>query len=298
MRDWNVNHPDDPVYFHGFDVQFWWDGADRFLKYVERVDPEYAETIEDDIFCLNERQFIGNSGKNCLDTLLTIMQHYHSMQDDYSQSTSTMDYLLHRQALQTVIDYDALDQAYRDGDEGLASNIRDIAMAGQIIAFAEDIFPDDRIVLWAHNAHVQSADLYIEGEQELFQPMGTHLRDHLEDDYVTMGFAFNTGSFNAIEIFNSGAYGNLRSMSVLPIMPDSHEHILTSFDEPRYFLDTRVDTSSPAYEWLNRDLFLRTIGAVYNVEAQEEQFAFRARLQEAFNVIIYFDDTSPTVLLR
>lgn len=298
MRDWNIEHPNDPVYFHGFDVQFWRDGSDRFLRYIETVDPDYAQEIEDDIFCLEGREFPRlTTIDDCSGALLAIRDHYKAMQADYVRASNRMDYLLHRQVLETVTDFDLLDQANRDGDDDEYFNRRDRSMANHVIAFAEDIFPNDRILLWAHNAHLQSTGVALYDEQNLLVTMGVHLRDHFEDDYVNFGFVFNSGSFNAIEMFSSGSYGRLRVMEVLPLLPNSHEFVLSSIDETRYFLDTRVEPSSPAFDWLNQDKYLRTIGAVYTVDATEEQFAFLNRLQESFNVLIYFEQTSPSILL-
>ncbi|MEO0598819.1 MAG: erythromycin esterase family protein, partial [Chloroflexota bacterium] len=168
-------------------------------------------------------------------------------------------------------------------------NIRDRAMADHVIAFAEELFPEERFVLWAHNGHVaESADDVT--------PMGHNLHNHFGDDYLSVGFAFKNGDFNAIS-FIDGEYGALRSMTVLPLIEGSHETIFASADIPRYILDLRVEEGTLAHAWLSESYYFRYIGALYNPSAETEEFTYPTVLYGTFDLMIYFEDTSPSVLL-
>src|SRR5262249_23733620 len=68
-------------------------------------------------------------------------------------------------------------------DRSMAENVKWIA----------DSNPDAKIVLWAHNGHVSK------GAVGGFDPMGMSLRKMFGDRMVVFGFAFNQGSFQAVE---------------------------------------------------------------------------------------------------
>jgi len=69
---------------------------------------------------------------------------------------------------------------------------RDRSMADNV-KWILDHNPDAKIVLWAHNGHVSTADIVG------YKPMGTELREMFGEKMIVFGFAFNQGSFQAVE---------------------------------------------------------------------------------------------------
>ena len=104
-----------------------------------------------------------------------------------------------------------VEQCLRSRDVG-GYMVRDESMARNVGWILEQ-HPGARIVLWAHNGHVQR------------QPgaMGMHLAQRFGDDYVPIGFATDSGRYVA--------RGNDRALGDHPLAPppdDSVEHVLAA----------------------------------------------------------------------
>jgi hypothetical protein len=83
-----------------------------------------------------------------------------------------------------VLEYAQLNASMRTRDESMADNIKWIA----------DQNPGARIIVWAHNGHVAH------GGMPSYTPMGSYLRKMFGPQYLNFGFAFNEGSFQAVEM--------------------------------------------------------------------------------------------------
>jgi erythromycin esterase len=105
-----------------------------------------------------------------------------------------------------------------------------------------------KIVLWAHNQHVS-----LKGHVGGYKSMGVELHDLYGDQMVVFGFAFNQGSFQAVE-----QNGPLRNFTVPPMPPDSLDATLAASGIPLFALDLQ---HAPA--WFDAPHKSRTIGAVF-----------------------------------
>ncbi|MFC4112872.1 erythromycin esterase family protein [Nonomuraea zeae] len=72
------------------------------------------------------------------------------------------------------------------------TSARDVYMAGSILWHLERFAPGTRIVLAAHNAHIQKTPVSFNG-QLTGLPMGQHLHDELGDDYVALALTSPAG---------------------------------------------------------------------------------------------------------
>ncbi len=301
MREWNITHPDDPLYFFGFDVQYWFEGSKRTFAYLEDVDPDYAEIIEDDIFCLNTIVYVSLTEEDreaCTDKLSAIASAYQASRNDYIAKSSKFEYLLHQQVLNSVLQYDVFERTF--GDKLTTFNVRDHHMAEQAIDFAETLFPNERLVLWAHNIHI-SRTSFVAWEEpgsddNVVVPMGAYLEDYFDEDYLAIAFAFGDGEFSAIDLSGQTNY-EIIPQQVLPLLPNSHEEVLGTIDLPHYIIDIRVEEDSPAYTWLNDERNIRSIGASYDTSAEAEESAFPTALLDMYEVMIYFADTTASDVL-
>ena len=95
---------------------------------------------------------------------------------------------------------------------------RDASMAANV-KWILDHSPDAKIVLWAHNGHVNTSGY---GN---YAPMGADLRRMYGDQMVVFGFAFNQGSFQAIA---QGGSGGLKDHTVPPAPPGSLDATLAA----------------------------------------------------------------------
>ncbi|MBV2366028.1 erythromycin esterase family protein [Streptomonospora nanhaiensis] len=72
------------------------------------------------------------------------------------------------------------------------TSARDRYMAESLLWHLERGAPGTRVVLMAHNAHIQKAPISFDGRLTGF-PMGRHLREALGDDYFALGLTSVTG---------------------------------------------------------------------------------------------------------
>ncbi len=156
------------------------------------------------------------------------------------------------------------------------SAVRDPDMADNVKWIVDQAPPGSKIVLWAHDYHVSRVD----------GAMGSYLAKRYGKDYVVLGFGFHEGSYNAV-----GAQG-LRPYDAAPSFPGSAEYVFRQAGIPQFALDLRkAAADQPGSAWLLDEVQFRTIGAV-----PVDGFA-TARLVHDYDVMIYFDRSSPSMLL-
>jgi erythromycin esterase-like protein len=154
---------------------------------------------------------------------------------------------------------------------------RDRSMADNV-KWILDQNPNAKIVLWAHNGHVGSAGS---------ESMGSALRRAYGNQMVVFGFAFNQGSFQAVESGKS-----LRDFTVLPRAGATLDAALASPRIPLYALDLRdLPKTGPVSDWFHQVQMTRSIGAVYS-EDTASQFIAPMKAAENFDVVLYVDQTT------
>jgi erythromycin esterase-like protein len=115
---------------------------------------------------------------------------------------------------------------------------------------------------------------------------------------VVVGFAFNQGSFTAIEGHSDGSLGQLRSHTVGPTTRNSYERYFSRAELARFILDLRTVTIDASVEggWMNGPQPFRSIGSVYNPGTPDAYFT-PTYLPAAYDVVIFFESTTASVLL-
>ncbi|MCH8148382.1 MAG: erythromycin esterase family protein [Planctomycetes bacterium] len=161
---------------------------------------------------------------------------------------------------------------------------RDESMAANVSWILRQAPKDAKIVLWAHNGHVSKSNDGHGG-----RAMGAYLRKKYGDEMVVLGFACNTGRYTAVKRGQGLQANDLQAGEV-----GSAEYYFHQTGLPRFILDLRKASDKvPASAWLTRSIDFRSIGAL----AMEEQFS-ATKLSKAFDAVIYFDKTTPSVLLE
>ena len=153
---------------------------------------------------------------------------------------------------------------------------RDRAMA-RMVKWILDQSPKARIVLWAHNGHVQR------------QPgsMGAFLEEMFPGQMVVLGFATGTGTYRAV----SRAGRGLATHVLAPPPPDSFEHAFQATGISRFVLDLRKAVPSSAESgWLLERRPFRSIGAM----EMENQFV-PLSLRHSFDAVVWIEKTSAAV---
>lgn len=155
-------------------------------------------------------------------------------------------------------------------DRSMAENVKWIA----------DHSPGAKMVLWAHNGHVQNS--------AVSATMGSELRRMFGRQMVIFGFAFNQGSFQA----RSQQASVLKNFTVPPAPAGSLDAMLASTGLPLFALDLRqLPASGPVAEWWSQPHQTRSIGAIY---PEDSPYAFMASLkaQDVFDALLFVADTT------
>jgi erythromycin esterase len=166
---------------------------------------------------------------------------------------------------------------YRGGqgewrDRGMADNVRWIADVAE---------PGSRIVVWAHNFHVNNFG-------DPFPWMGGHLEAGLGKDYLPAGFLFHHGAFQAMD--RTGAGPGLKEFTVGPPLAGTVEDTFEGAGWPLCLLDLRrLPPSGPVAEWFHRPQPVRGVGSSFTGEAD---MAMEVVLPDLYEAVIYVEATT------
>ncbi|MFZ1145578.1 MAG: erythromycin esterase family protein [Bryobacteraceae bacterium] len=155
-------------------------------------------------------------------------------------------------------------------DESMARNIKWIL----------DNSPKAKIVVWAHNGHVGTAT------SGAYRSMGSWLREMYGDNMVIFGFAFNQGSFQAVETGK-----RLRDFTVPPAHAGSLDATLAATGIPLFALDLRpIPKTGPVAAWWNEPHLTRSIGAVFSESAAHVLFPLIA--PRTYDALLFVEKTT------
>jgi len=286
MRAYNQAHG--PVLsFRGFDMQHPAPSMDAVVAYLRGVDPVAAagaQQLYDPYRPYAEWATVGNyrtAGAEiraaCHANVGEVADMLTRNQVRYEGATSARAFAEASRHARTVVQA----EAYYAGN-----GQRDAFMAENALWLLEQAGPAARIVLWAHNGHVQRAP-------DGFDSMGAYLDRQLGTQMVVFGFAFGQGTCTAV-----GTAGGLGPQTVPPPIADSYEATFDSAALPRFLLDTRgLSRGAPGPDWLLDAHLHRSIGALYD-SSRPTQYFQRVRLSRLYDVVVYFQDTGASRVYR
>jgi erythromycin esterase-like protein len=172
-----------------------------------------------------------------------------------------------------------LEQCTRLAAPGAPQQVRDESMATNVDWILAHEKPGTRIVLWAHNGHVN---------REQYR-MGSYLADKHGADMVVLGFATYAGQYTAVD----RQKGLIANPLAVPD-GDTFENLCHDTGLPRFVLDLRqAQADTAAGRWFGSPRPMRSIGAV----ATPMQFN-GVDLPHDFDAIVFVDSTTPTRLVH
>ena len=162
------------------------------------------------------------------------------------------------------------------------SAIRDSSMAANIHWIMEHEGPDAKIVIWAHNLHVNTRKNW----------MGQFLREMYGKDMVVFGFAFNQGSFQAWDWDNPAGSRGLIPFHVKPLPEESLDATLGATGLPYAAIDLRrLPEAGYVAEWFAKPHKTRSFGAGFNPQAASSS-AGDEQVTELYDVLLFVDETT------
>ncbi|MFI6369746.1 erythromycin esterase family protein [Streptomyces sp. NPDC050546] len=292
MRDYNRQHPSDPVQFMGNDMGY--AGPElygRVIDYVSRTYPQLlgqvtelyrglAPTTDAGTYSeeylklpLDERQERAERTRRVYDLLRT-------------QHPGTGDRQDHVWMVQHAL-------AIHQMAKGMSFDINDEAQIAQMMKYRDQVMAEnvqwwrhhtgDRTLLSAHNTHVS----YDSFDERYPKTQGAFLHDALGSGYVSIGFSFYEGAFKAF-----GTDDNvIRTYRVAGAKQGSNEETLDKTRREDYILDMRTAPKA-ARAWLDTERATWNIGAGWPDPTQ-----YTAALGRAHDILIHLHDIKATTYL-
>lgn len=196
-----------------------------------------------------------------------VLRHMEAARDGYLKEASAKDVdwaIQNARVVAQCAKMNASSNGYRTRDECMAQNVKWIL---------EQAPPGSKIVLWAHNGHVNRAA----------GCMGSFLNKMYGKDMVVIGFAGATGEYTAVGASGLGRY----PMEEPPA--GSLEWYLRATGQPRLIMDVRnPPDDDPTGSWLADPVPMRSIGAM----AMDEQF-HPMPVSVFFDAVVYVERTTP-----
>jgi erythromycin esterase len=293
MRAYNATVPEAKrVQFVGFDIQSLAAPMDTVNAFVQRVDPAKASYVTTRFECIapfrNSLSVPGQAWSTyltrppaereaCAKGLAEVYALIDTSRATYAAAEpSRFEPVLH--AARLVLQFEAMLAA---GTNTLSSvYARDKAMAENVLWHRQQGGPNAKLVLWAHNSHVNAVANW----------MGGHLRTALGNDYRTLGFLFGEGSFNAV----SG--GDVRTQSVTGHPTGVLERYFVGADQPLMLFDARqIPAGGSVSLPLAGPIRMRAIGSTY--EGSPDLFYRTVRLPGDYDLLLFVKTTTATAIL-
>lgn len=269
MIRWIRKYNEDPAHlkkvkFCGFDMQFAQKAIPYVGNYLMQVDPDFAPKAEaalKPLFrTLTYPRLSEERRKATAEAIADVLKRFDEKRKEYVARSSEEAWTLARQHAVIIRQAEAF-----YGNASGADNVRDYAMAQNLKWILAHEGPGTRIVAWAHNAHVS-----FDHNSLVPQPMGSWLKKDLGKDFLAIGFAFDQGSFRAMD---SESANNLRGFTVGPSRGGSLNAALAMAGIPFFVLDLRqVPASGPVGSWWQAEHKERSIGARFDESSQDSSW--------------------------
>lgn len=286
MRAWNADPAHQKkVKFYGFDMQFAPRAVKKTIEYLRKVDPAEAARVDETLAPIANpfvSQRLGRSPaaqRAPIDsTVAQLLNRFDERRAEYQGRSSPGAWALARQHARILSQWMAM-----IGPDGGA--VRDRAMAENIRWILDQEGPDSKMVVWAHNAHVSTAE-----PGAAANGMGSYLRAALGREMVVFGFSFDRGGFQAIDGGRPG--GGLRSFEVGPAPEGCLDQTLALAGLKTAAIDLRrVPDKGPVAEWFSRRHKTRSIGATF-ADSLAGQYYGSIVAPRHFDAILFIDATT------
>ncbi len=160
-----------------------------------------------------------------------------------------------------------------DKQLGQAMLYRDRTMAENTVWWQRQT--GQKVLLSAHNGHI---GYETSNPAQYPKLQGAFIRDMVGRSYVSVGFTFGGGSFNALDTTDPAE--PLRTFSVEPLGAGSNEEVLQRVSGRDYYLDMR-DAPAAARKWLSTTRPTRNIGNAWPADPEQ------VRLVTSYDVLIH-----------
>lgn len=172
------------------------------------------------------------------------------------------------------ITFHGIDPTIGDRDRVMASNV------GRIL---DQMGPESKIVLWAHNAHISNSD----------GCMGYYLKQQFGGQAYLLGFEFDHGAFTS-------RMGTIYTYSVGPASPEYYAYELNKVGMPIQFLDFQTMSQDRVLEeWLEKDQSSHEFAELHAVyRLYPGWYTNYTSWLKLYDGVIFVEESTPAIGLR
>lgn len=156
---------------------------------------------------------------------------------------------------------------------------RDQAMLDNLMWLANEVYPNEKIIVWAHNDHIRKAQSEVMGSPYPIKMMGELLSDEIKKYSYVLGLYPANGQ-------TADNMGNVHD--VLPLEPGSIESILSAGGSPYTFIDLRYRMNERGNSWMFEPRYSYSWGMIPESLVARDQY----------DGILLIDDVSPPEYMR
>ena len=293
MRTYNANPAHrKKVKFYGADIMDSRMGAEYVTRYLGKVDPKFIgqEQVGKVLALLSGLRvfdiILSYSEQECTalkNQMNEFLLHFDREKEAYARKSSEREWREARHLvryLQQFVSY-----AVAGNTSGYdALDLRDRAMAENIRWILDNEPAGTRVVYWAHNYHITTAQY--PGHSSV--PMGMLLKQVLGRDYVSIGFEFNRGTFQSRD--SIPLLTPIRSFT-LDSIPGSFAAAMARTGIPMFLLDLRrIPGQGVVHDWLFAPQVFKSIDSVYANVKEDIQHWLKVPVH--FDAVIFFENTT------
>jgi len=284
--------PDRRAAFYGLDLYSLYSSIRSVLEYLDDVDPEAAGVARERYGCLTPwqadpaiygRAALSGRYRSCEDDVVAMLVDIAGKRRSYAEHDGErfLDAVQNARLIANAEHY------YRTMYYGSRSswNLRDNYMFETLEALRDHHWPDNKIVVWAHNSHVGDAsatDMAARGELNI----GQLCREKFGRDVYSIGFGTDNGTVAAASDWD----GPMEVKKVRPAVEQSYERLFHETTCPGFVLPLR-DAGQRVAEGLGPRRLERAIGVIYRPESELASHYFHAELPKQFDEYVWFDTT-------
>lgn len=291
MRKYNQSVTEEKkVKFTGIDIQhnIKGGGIDRVKAYIQKVDSirflEMKTRLDSIESYLNLTRYLSDSSESSTNVMKrdSVISAYKNFLSFFTMSKGIYVQKSSEEEYETALDYCRILVQYIDhylmstkDSRKQEREWRDYYMASNFFNMVAHEKPGTKFVIWAHNVHVShNAEGYVNWGSK---PIGSYLKEASGDKYYAFGFAFNKGSFQAIEVDSLGKLKGLQEFTVKPAEKKSLDWYLAQTNQPMYIFNFR-DNTLPDY-------------MIHFLDEQHDTHTFGARAYRPYIDLIYYGVT-------
>ncbi len=290
LSDYNSSVPADRrIGFYGLDVYSLWDSMKEMVHYLEKEDPQTANTVKKAIQCFepyeeNEHMYARYSltEHSCRDQVLALLKEVR-LKAQFLDGDREAGFNTEQNALIAV----NAEKYYRSmmGFDNDSWNVRDRHMMETLDRLMKFHGTGAKGIVWEHNTHIGDARATNMKAAGMINIGQLAREQYGADNVYLVGF----GSYRGRVIAGDEWGAPMQEMEVPPAREGSVEHVLhRESNKDRYLLFSEPQ----AREIYNTSIRHRAIGVVYSPERERYGNYVPSVMAQRYDAFIYIDETS------